>query len=182
MLVFSKLPLRMAEVVEGLATFRTREGDDMRPDHAQQDVIIRFLPSLIYHDSATDLVLLSHSTVVNFLLDSVTLDSSNNSDAITSFVDHSIIRTICLRCLRQPRYKPRLGKSTDGGSKMHVIEYGAIEADSHKLLLYAAKYCFQHFNCSDGDPTPGPKQPEIDALNSFIPSPKFLTCVQLQCL
>jgi hypothetical protein len=117
------------------------------------------------------ILLLSHSAVATFLR-----KHSNIGEAALAneeqLVSSLIIRDCCFAYLLQPRLSRLLIRKD-----AHVFETHDGEIlQPQKLVTYAAKYWFLHF---DTQPEDGEKSNEVIR---FLRSPNFQTCIQIQSL
>ncbi|KAK3898989.1 hypothetical protein C8A05DRAFT_37409 [Staphylotrichum tortipilum] len=193
LITFAKRPLKIAEIVEGVAMIRTAEGSNLnnnkRTDAGKILASCMSLVRPITQDrngcAGPDQVLrLSHSAVRAFLL--------KNSDVARPAVDEQhqlvsshIIRDCCLRYLLQPRYSRLLTRPSPTGS-LQTRTCG--DVTTQRLLTYSAKYWYQHFDAPtvpisgklvDPDAIPPSDRARV---RDFLRSPNFQTCLQAQCL
>jgi hypothetical protein len=184
LLTFARRPLRIYEIIEAVAIIRTSKGENLS-DNKRVDPrkILNGCLSLVRHikmdcNYLNDILHLSHSAVRTFLMKhsdkaDVILDEANQ------FVSSQIIRDSCLRYLSQPRYRKLLSKDSYGVFWTDDDE----DVRSHRLLSYAAKYWYQHFDTPED--CDGPIQPEMADKNEvirFLKSPNFEACLQVQSL
>ena len=86
-------------------------------------------------------------------------------------IESEVLANVCLNYLSQPRYSRLLRKSAET-----FIDSGNEDIMDHHLLSYAAKYWDRHL-----DDIPS-SQEMSDKVESFINSPNFRTCLQVQSL
>jgi hypothetical protein len=179
LLTFARRPLRLAEIIEAVATVRTSKGENLS-DNKRVDPrkILSCCLSLVRHikideNCLNDILHLSHSAVRTFLLKNSDIVDIAPDDA-QELVSSQIIRDCCLTYLSQPRYRKLLSKDS------FRVFWTQDDEDirSHHLLSYAAKYWYQHFD-TDIDNL-GPMSPDpSDKLGviKFITSTNFQTCI-----
>ncbi|KIL83583.1 hypothetical protein FAVG1_13203 [Fusarium avenaceum] len=170
LLAFARRPMRLNEVFEAVAIYRTPYGSDIRPDSASGEQILSCCLSLIRHTPETDFLRLSHSAVRTFVLDPPT-----NVDCPGSLVDPEIIQVCCLQYLLQPKYKMSLEKTQ---SDQYTLPGDRNTILSHTFLLYAAKYWYLHHDSSGNDLSAG----TIASVCQFVKSANFRTILQVQSL
>jgi hypothetical protein len=174
----------MCEVIEAVATVRTPKGENLS-DNKRIDPrkILNGCLSLIRHikidaNYLNDILHLSHSAVRTFLLkNSDVADVAPNESH--ELVSSRIIRDCCLTYLSQPRYRNLLQKDSLG------VFWTADDEDvrSHRLLSYAAKYWYQHFDTPVDSLGPILAEPsDKTEVTNFIKSSNFQTCIQVQSL
>ncbi|KAI1105315.1 hypothetical protein F4804DRAFT_304514 [Jackrogersella minutella] len=181
LLTFAKRPLKVGEVREAIAMIWTSNGNLDKFKVVPKDKILNSCVSLIWcsntKEDDTGILRLSHSAVRKHVLENIDLgiDSTDDNGLGGSW----IIRECCLRYLSQPRYAKPLRKLSPTGSWACDNEH----ITSQQLLLYAAKYWFQHFDtpvdANSGDNIP---EAERDKVKKFLYSPQFRTCIQVQSL
>ncbi|KAH7364600.1 hypothetical protein BKA65DRAFT_141598 [Rhexocercosporidium sp. MPI-PUGE-AT-0058] len=182
LLTFSKRPLRIAEIIEAVAMIRTAKGENLS-DNKRVDPrkILNGCLSLVRYikidcNYQNDILHLSHSAVRTFLM-----KHSDKADAPPheEFADSRILRDSCLQYLSQPRYSKMLEKDAYG-MFWTVEDEGTTD---HRLLSYAAKYWYQHFDTEEDCSGPVPPQPhDKDQVVGFLRSTSFKTCLQVQSL
>lgn len=181
LLAFEKQPLKLAEVGEAIGIMKTQDGEDMpRVRECPKDIVRSCLP-LIRHDPITDIIIFSHSAIVECLFDD-TAPKEEYLARLWPVVDPRIVRTVCLRYLKQPKYEEPLVRRTDDSYGVRNSQGWVDEVASHSLLVYAAKYCFRHFDAREESRAALLEQDEIDGITQFVQSANFLTCIQLQSL
>ncbi|KAL5320545.1 hypothetical protein ACEPPN_011354 [Leptodophora sp. 'Broadleaf-Isolate-01'] len=182
LLTFSKRPLRISEIIEAVAMIRTAKGENLS-DNKRVDPrkILNGCLSLVRHikidcNYQNDILHLSHSAVRTFLMKHSDKANAPHDD---EFANSRIIRDSCLRYLSQPRYGKMLEKDAYG-MFWTVEDEGTTD---HRLLSYAAKYWYQHFDTEEGCSGPVPPQPlDRDQVVDFLNSTGFQTCLQVQSL
>lgn len=197
LVTFAKRPLKMGEVIEAIAVTKTDDGRDFSrnkittPDKVLSSCmsLIRLQASPGYGDDSlqNSVVRFSHSAVRAFLIKNSDVDKSKDEEG---FVTSQIIKSCCLRYLRQPRYRHPL-EYTNGAFRTHRGE----SLRAHRLLTYAAKYWHQHFDShsSSSSSSPfalnrspselrGPQDDDMTHVKAFLCSSNFQTCLQVQCL
>ena len=113
---------------------------------------------------------LTHSSVHEFLKSKPgVLSATPGLDACR--IESKILASICLKYLSQPRYGKLLRKREDTFIDMNDEDF----MDQH-LLPYAAKYWDKHL-----DDVPF-SQEMCDRVETFVTSPQFQTCLQVQSL
>lgn len=171
-------------MIEAVAIVRTAKGENLS-DNKRVDPrkILNGCLSLVRHikidgNYQNDILHLSHSAVRTFLLKNSDLaDVAPDED--DELVSSRIIRDCCLNYLSQPRYRKLLNKDSFGVFWTDDDE----DIRSHRLLSYAAKYWYQHFDtpADDFGPIPPESSDKIEVVN-FIKSSNFQTCLQVQSL
>ncbi|KAF3939993.1 hypothetical protein ABW19_dt0201895 [Dactylella cylindrospora] len=199
MVVFAKRPLRISELIDGVAVLRTQPSDDIQPENRPKpkvvlDACMSFLTVLSTEDDddcagdeemAGYTVILSHGTIRKFLIEGP--GGSIRRDGPEELVSSTIIGDCCLRFLSQPKFKNLLEKAGNGGLFTGETPRKYITANS--LLFYAAKYWHHHFDTEMTalhafGPTTAmdPTEEDLEAVIKFLESPNFVTCVQVQSL
>ena len=184
LLTFARRPLRISEIIEGVATVRTARGNAL---NASKLVVPRKILSCclslvrqikIDGNYLNDILHLSHSAVRTFLLKNSDV-AEVVPDTADELVNSRIIRDCCLTYLSQPRYRTILSKDSFGVFWTEDDE----DVRNHHLLSYAAKYWYQHFDAETDSfgPLP-PAASDKMAVMSFIKSTNFQTCIQVQSL
>jgi hypothetical protein len=196
LVTFAKRPLKMGEVIEAIAMTKTDDGHDFSTNRiTTPDKVLSSCMSLVRlqaspgygEDSLQNSVLrFSHSAVRAFLIKNSDVEKSKSKDA-EQFVTSQIIKSCCLRYLRQPRYRHPL-EYTNGAFRTHRGE----SLKAHRLLTYAAKYWYQHFDSHsfsglfalNRSPSElrGPQDDDMARVKAFLCSSNFQTCLQVQCL
>ncbi|KAJ6256479.1 hypothetical protein Dda_8341 [Drechslerella dactyloides] len=203
LLAFSKRPLRIAEVKDGVAMIRTGalvnlDSDYLPYPRSIEEACMPFVKILAYKDKLEDdyTIMLSHSAVKQFLLarsDSPAAKKISNNKEI--LISREIIGTCCLNYLSQPKYSKLLEKRGVESFSTSRSLRNPENIRSHHFLSYAAKYWHQHFDTpmkvetltnaatTDGphiwtDPTPDTKS----SVTKFLHSTNFATCIQVQSL
>lgn len=113
---------------------------------------------------------LTHASVHAYLLSNPQVLSATPGIGACS-IESQVLANVCLNYLAQPRYSRLLRKSGET-----FIDSGDEDIMEHHLLSYAAKYRDKHL-----DDTPF-SQKMCDKVESFITSPNFRTCLQVQSL
>lgn len=113
---------------------------------------------------------LTHSSVHEYLLSNPQAFSATPGLGAYS-IESKVLANVCLNYLSQPRYLRLLRKSGDT-----FIDSDNEDIMEHHLLSYAAKYWDKHL-----DDVPF-SQEMCDKVESFITSPQFRTCLQVQSL
>lgn len=208
LITFAKRPLRMGEVIDGIAMTRTELGRDLNPSKiTTSDRILSSCKGLVRHQvshggNPLDSVLrLSHSAVRTFLVKNSDIQNSdrgdNNSNNVKGqFVTSQIIKDCCLRYWMQPRYCRPLQRTIHVRSGTNYVSFrthNGHEIDNHRLLNYAAKYWYQHFDSHSlstaifvlrrsQSELRGPGDADKLQVSAFLRSSNFQTCLQVQCL
>lgn len=192
LLVFSKRHLRISEVKEGVAMLRTKASMNLNVNRRPitkriQEFLVPFV-RMIDHDSRSEdesTILLSHSAVRMFLLEG-DIGKEKLCDG-KDFVTSDVVRETCLRYLSQPRYSKLLQKI--GPDKFITDDSPTGNISTHYLLSYAAKYWHQHFDtAAKADSKQGaevgvaPDPQVFKAVQTFLRSSNFATCIQVQSL
>ena len=176
MIVFARRPLRVKEVREAIGLLQSRNPGS--PDAADlpftRSLRKLFAPLIEIQGGCDDLddctCRLFHSTVRDFLLKypEIFHDGTGGPDLQIS---PYVIFNACLLYLSQARYQKLLVRSD-----ARWVDASGDSVECHHLLLYSAKYWDKHLD----------EVPETDLLRTrvqtFLTSPNFLTCIQVQSL
>ncbi len=178
MVVFAKRPLLLEELSQAVGMTYTKEQSNLDSSKEPFKRRLKALcaPLIDVYDSGletSNVCTLTHSTVQSFLLKRPQiLQPKDTAHAVTSHViDKRKLATACLKYLCQPRYHDPLVKS--GYS---FVTSSGDDTAKHHLLPYAAKYWDRHLeslDCSDA---------LFASVESFLQSPQFVTCLQVQSL
>ncbi|PVF92590.1 hypothetical protein CPB86DRAFT_176028 [Serendipita vermifera] len=184
---FAKRPLRLEELREALGMLQSKDPSILtESDLPFMDRLKNLLAPLVevmevqgpYHTDR--FCRLFHSTVRDFLIENpgvlcTHLDnksSSYNEHVCELHINPSIPANACIRYLSQSRYGELLTEDKDH----YWIDSTGSTVHSHHLLLYAAKYWDRHLD----DVVPNG---DLEArVSSFILSPNFRTCLQIQSM
>lgn len=178
MVVFAKRPLLLEELSEAVGMTYTEEQSNLDSSKEPFKRRLKALcaPLIDVYDSGqetSNVCTLTHSTVQSFLLKRPQiLQPKDTARAVTLHViDEGEMATACLKYLCQPRYRDLLVKS----GNTFVTSSGE-DVAKHHLLTYAAKYWDRHLeNLDCGDAL-------FASVESFLRSPQFVTCLQVQSL
>ncbi|KAK8852333.1 vegetative incompatibility protein HET-E-1 [Apiospora arundinis] len=190
-LTFSRRPMRLCEIREAVAIIRPRNGDGQDFDELELVSsskivaccmsLVRRIPAIGRKRDDDDLLRLSHSSVWTYLMD----NSDVSQEVVQSpLVESRIMWECCRRYLGQPRYSKLLEKRNDG----KFCTASGEEIASHRLLTYAAKYWFRHCDMlwpeafDGGQPLSSAMEDAIAEVKSFMISPNFRTCLQVQSI
>ncbi|KAL9577947.1 MAG: hypothetical protein Q9212_006039, partial [Teloschistes hypoglaucus] len=177
LVVFAKRPLLLQEVSEAVGMTYTKQESNL--DSSTQP-FKRRLKALcaplidVSEDEQETVCTLSHSTVQSFLLKHpriLQLSDVSAQSLTVLIIDEGEMALACLKYLLQPRYRHVLVKS--GAS---FVTSSGENVAKHHLLSYAAKYWDRHLEnlqCNDT---------LFDSVRSFLQSPQFVTCLQVQSL
>ena len=113
---------------------------------------------------------LTHSSVHTYLLSNPQVLSATPSLGACC-IESKVLANVCLNYLSQPRYSRLLRKSAET-----FVDSDNEDIVEQHLLSYAAKYWDKHL-----DDIPF-SQEMADKVASFITSPHFRTCLQVQSL
>ncbi|KAK6525439.1 hypothetical protein TWF694_005576 [Orbilia ellipsospora] len=200
MLVFAYRPLRLFELMEGVAILRGNSENLKPPRNSQEilDACMSFttllhehtieIASMDYKTMESSIVVLCHSSVRQFLEARSDLacrkDQNSSQDELVS---SRIIGQCCLRYFLQPRFKTTLEHTKDG-----TLRTGGElkdELNTNSLVFYAAKYWHLHFDTNfEMTELPGyfhpklPAQEDSDIVIKFLESANFITCIQIQSI
>jgi hypothetical protein len=175
MLVFSKRPLLLSEIILGVAMVRTDADKDLnenkKPRKAKILESCMFLVRVIdREDDPNDGFLrLSHSAVQYFLLERS--DLVTGPDPEISLVDFRIMQECCIKYLMQPKYSSLLVSSGEG----KFCTTSGEDVTNQSLSRYFAKYWHHYFDMEEL-----PERQEL--VERFLRSPNFLTCIQIQSI
>lgn len=172
--VYAKRPLQLSELCEAIQIMGSEDGQDMSPDACvRHDKLIATCESLVKFDNiqtsqgvTRQICTLWHSSFKTFL--------ENNSNVLGhlqyAITQHALAMS-CLNYLRQPRYDGLLSKV---GTSFSTVTDEDIR--DHHLLVYCAKYWRSHMDSL-------PYSLELcQKIESFVRSPNFITCLQVQSL
>ncbi|KAL8636479.1 MAG: hypothetical protein Q9228_006129, partial [Teloschistes exilis] len=177
LVVFAKRPLLLQELSEAIGMTYTKQESNL--DSSTQP-FKRRLKALcaplidVSDDERETICTLSHSTVQSFLLKHpriLQLRDNSAQPLTVLMIDEGEMALACLKYLSQPRYRDVLVKSEDS-----FITSSGENVAKHHLLSYAAKYWDRHLEnlqCNDT---------LFDSVRSFLQSPQFVTCLQVQSL
>ncbi|KAL8709240.1 MAG: hypothetical protein Q9220_005983 [cf. Caloplaca sp. 1 TL-2023] len=175
---FAKRPLLLEELSEAIGMTHTEEHHDL--DSSKEPFKRRLkelcAPLIDVDESsstASNICTLTHSTVKSFLFRRPDILQSGNAVQTDNvhLIDEVEIASACLKYLSQPRYGDLMLKS-----KETVLTRSGENVAKHHLLSYAAKYWDKHLDNVDCDDA------LFTAVESFLVSPQFVTCVQVQSL
>ncbi|KAI4248357.1 MAG: hypothetical protein LQ352_005928 [Teloschistes flavicans] len=178
LVVFAKRPLLLQELSEAVGMTFTRQESNL---DSSKEPFKRRLKALcaplidVSDDEQETVCTLSHSTVQSFLLKHprifLQLRDAPVQPLTVLIIDEAEMALACLKYLSQPRYRDVLARS--GNS---FITSSGENMAKHHLLSYAAKYWDRHLEnlqCSET---------LFDSVRSFLQSPQFVTCLQIQSL
>ncbi|KAK6362889.1 hypothetical protein TWF730_000342 [Orbilia blumenaviensis] len=202
MLVFAYRPLRLFELMEGVAILRTKDSENIENRPHPRDILDACMSLTILlpdEDTAissiedeameSSIVMLCHGTVRKFLKERSDLTRGQNKNSSSEeFVSSKIMGECCIRYFLQARFRILLEKvGKDGALLTGGVPREHINANS--LIFYAAKYWHRHFDTGivvteqQGNLEPQmPTQEDINIVIRFLESPNFVTCVQVQSL
>ena len=175
LLAYTKRPLRLFELREGIAMLRSATGEDLNTSKfvsltAIRKVCSRLVRFIQAEESEGDGTLeLNHSAVFAFLRGD---SDSGELSSEEQYVSPSLICELCIKYLSQPRYSKLLRRETH----YDFITWSGDSVLTHQLLLYTAKYWYRH---CDERPT---STDFHEQLRQFILSPNFHTLIQVQSL
>jgi len=177
LVIFARRPLRLEELTEAIWCLESEPHNKLQ-QKAKPNVnsirtivqpFIEFINTNKTDDSSAEeqyTCRVLHSTLRDFLVDHPNILCDNSSDLRISAEWPA---RACLRYLGQSRYSGLLVRRE--GRWLDVTED---PVDCHPLLVYAAKYWDKHLD--DVTVT------DSGSVESFITSPNFRTCVQVQSL
>ncbi|KAG1822542.1 uncharacterized protein BJ212DRAFT_1476967 [Suillus subaureus] len=177
LVIFARRPLRLEELTEAVWCLESGPHKELQ-QKAKPNInsirtivqpFIEFINTNRTDDSSTEeqyTCRILHSTLRDFLVGHPNILCDNSSDL---HISAEWPARACLRYLGQSRYSGLLVRRE--GRWLDVTED---PVDRHPLLVYAAKYWDKHLD--DVTIT------EIGSVESFITSPNFRTCMQVQSL
>lgn len=180
LVAFARRPLRMVEVREAVGLLSSKNPLSLNSaDMPFISLLRKLLPPLIelQQDGCDDpddcTCRLFHSTVRDFLYKNPgVLQSGMTGDpAPDLLVNRDVIANACLLYLCQTRYARPLRKRD-----ARWVDASGESVDRHQFLLYAAKYWDKSMDAMT------PSEDLNNRVGSFITSPNFQTCVQVQSL
>ncbi|KAG2096525.1 uncharacterized protein F5147DRAFT_716462 [Suillus discolor] len=177
LVIFARRPLRLKELTEAVSCLESEPHKELqhkvKPNFNTIRAIVQPFIEFINTDGTDDSCTeeqytcrILHSTLRDFLVDhpNILCDNSSNLRISAEWPARA-----CLHYLGQSRYSGLLVRRE--GRWLDVTED---PVDCRPLLVYAAKYWDKHLD----DVTIA----EIGSVESFITSPNFWTCVQVQSL
>lgn len=177
MVVFAKRPLLLQELSEAVGMTYTKQESDL---DSSKEPFKRRLKALcaplidVAESGQQTVCTLTHSTVQSFLLKhpQILQQRDNAAQPLTvPMIDEGEMAFACLKYLSQPRYRDVLVRSGDS-----FITSSGEDVAKHHMLSYAAKYWDRHLEnlpCSEA---------LFESVESFLHSPQFVTCLQIQSL
>ncbi|KAG1898125.1 uncharacterized protein F5891DRAFT_1148495 [Suillus fuscotomentosus] len=175
LVIFARRPLRLKELTEAISCLESEPHQELqhkvkRSFNSIRVIVqpfIEFINTDRTDDSCTEEYTchVLHSTLRDFLVDHPNILCDNSSDLRISAEWPA---RACLCYLDQSRYSGLLVRRE--GRWLDVTED---PVDCHPLLVYATKYWDKHLDDVTID---------IGSIESFITSPNFRTCVQVQSL
>ncbi|KAK6502066.1 hypothetical protein TWF481_009878 [Arthrobotrys musiformis] len=202
MLVFARRPLRLFELMEGVAILRTRGFQDMDPmDVPNDEEILASCRSLIYllrdeegtysnevEQRMKSPVLLCHRTLRVFLEERSDF-RGEDIENLEVLVSKKIIGQCCIQHLLQPKLANLLRDVGDGALLTNPERDPGEPINPNSFLFYAAKYWHEHFDThlkrapEEGYYIPGkPAAEDVVLVTRFLESSNFVTCIQIQSL
>ncbi|KAG1749235.1 hypothetical protein EDB19DRAFT_1942102 [Suillus lakei] len=177
LVIFARRPLRLEELTEAVWCLESEPQKELqhkaKPNANSIRTIVQpfieFINTNSTNDSSTGeqyTCRILHSTLRDFLVDHPGILCDNSSDLRISAEWPALA---CLRYLGQSRYSGLLVRREG-----RWLDVTGDPVDCHPLLVYAAKYWDKHLD----DITTA----DIGSVESFITSPNFRTCVQVQSL
>ncbi|KAI3611445.1 nacht and ankyrin domain protein [Moniliophthora roreri] len=171
LLAHARRRLRLGEIREAIGLLQSKSpATPLIDDMPFIQRLVRISAPLIEIDNKnsnqSDCVChITHSSVLDFLL--------RHPDILGPHlrISPSIIANACILYLRQDRYSQLLERD---GSRWFDATGQPI--DQHQFILYAAKYWDRHLD------TVAPTKALQEAVNDFLISTNFQTCIQVQCL
>ncbi|KAG1898128.1 uncharacterized protein F5891DRAFT_982041 [Suillus fuscotomentosus] len=176
LVIFARRPLRLEELTEAVWCLESEPHRELQ-HKAKPNVnsirtivqpFIEFINTNRTDDSCTEeqyTCRILHSTLRDFLVDHPNILCDNSSDLRISAEWPA---RACLRYLGQSRYSGLLVRQEG-----RWLDAKEDPVDCHPLLVYAAKYWDKHLDDVTID---------IGSIESFITSPNFRTCIQVQSL
>ncbi|TGO40704.1 hypothetical protein BHYA_0033g00580 [Botrytis hyacinthi] len=175
-IVFARRPLRLDELCESIAILDASDCDNVdKSQRLFRSMALKLCEPLVQIedlDTAHGKIstcTLTHGSVRQFLLKHP--QCLSKSETLACEITQEVMANVCLKYLWQSRYQRLLIQHKDT-----FEDYTGEDVMEHHLLSYAAKYWDKHL---DGVTY----TPEIcSRVQSFITSPQFFTCLQVQSL
>ncbi|TGO22714.1 hypothetical protein BPAE_0157g00010 [Botrytis paeoniae] len=175
-IVYARRPLRLDELCESIAILDA--SDCANVDKSQRlfrSMALKLCEPLVQIEDVDtahgkiSTCTLTHGSVRQFLVKHP--QCLSRSETLACEIAEEVMANVCLKYLWQSRYQRLLIQSKDT-----FEDYTGEDVMEHHLLSYAAKYWDKHL---DGVTY----TPEIcSRVQSFITSPQFFTCLQVQSL
>ncbi|KAG8530799.1 uncharacterized protein KY384_004156 [Bacidia gigantensis] len=168
--LYAKRPLRLEELCESMAVFKTSDGENINKSQKLfRNQVLKLCEPLVEIQESDNysICTLSHASVRKFLIEYF----KNDKKSAVSSVSHDPMGYICLRYLSQPCYRRLLVRSGETFTDMNDEDI-----TEHHLLSYAAKYWDKHL-----DDLPY-SQELCGKVEQFLNSSQFQTCLQTQSL
>ena len=184
LIVFARRPLRLSEVQEAIWCLNSKSSGYLNPEDKPfldrlQEVsqplveMTRVSGPQVIDGQEEYTCRLFHSTLRDFLVENPDVLSEAGDPLTDLHISPYVAVDACLTYLSQARYAGLLvrreGRWIDGTED---------SVDNQNFLIYAAKYWDKHLD----DAAEEHKEELLGRLESFITSPNFQTCIQVQSL
>jgi len=183
LIVFARRPLRLSELQEAIWCLNSKSSGYLNPEdkpfHKQLHEVSQPLIEMtrVTGPQATDgqeeyTCRLFHSTLRDFLVEHPNILSE--ADPLTDLhISSDVVVEACMTYLCQARYAELLVRQEG-----RWIDATGDPVDNQNFLVYAAKYWDKHLD----DASEQHKKELLGRLETFITSPNFQTCIQVQSL